>query len=564
MPDTQFRVLYRHFLFRIVDLELLSSQGEISKLLGQFAALLVFLGLAFSVGVWGLADARMTGTQRLIAFWNFEHFMIATTMLAVGLFAILSWDSMLPDRRDVMVLAPLPVRMRTMFLAKVAAVGTGLALTVATLNALPSFPAPFVFAPSNSGALGLPRSFAAYWITMFAAAAFIYCCILGAQGVAALMLPRRHFLGMSSSLQIAAFCLFVSVYFLEPSLATPGALTATQNQYWLACSPSYWFLGLFQQLNGAWRPGFAPLAMRAWLGLAVVGCVTTSVYSLSYFRTLRRIAEEPEITPHFRRMNWLPRLGGSLETAVGQFSIRTLLRSRKHRLILAFYWGLGFALTILFVKILAAQHDTGVASPNNLWHHPNAQLLVASMMMMFSVVLGTRIAFAMPIDLPANWTFRIAPLGGLPECMEANRRALLVLGVAPVWAGWAVAFLWLWPWWPAAGHLLVLALLGVVTAEITLAGFHKIPFTCSYLPGKSKINLTFWLCIGFVGLILDQGEVLELRALRHPASYAAMLAILVVAAVLARKRTAWLATSEALRFEELPEPAVYDLGLHRN
>ena len=30
--------------------------------------------------------------------------MIATTMLVVGLFAILSWDSTFPDRRDVMVL----------------------------------------------------------------------------------------------------------------------------------------------------------------------------------------------------------------------------------------------------------------------------------------------------------------------------------------------------------------------------------------------------------------------------------------------------------------------------
>jgi hypothetical protein len=36
-----------------------------------------------------------------------EHFFIATTMLAVGILAVLSWDSTLPDRRDVLVLAPL-------------------------------------------------------------------------------------------------------------------------------------------------------------------------------------------------------------------------------------------------------------------------------------------------------------------------------------------------------------------------------------------------------------------------------------------------------------------------
>ena len=61
-----------------------------------------------------------------------------TTMLTVGLFAVLSWDSLFPDRRDVLVLSPLPVRARTIFLAKVAAVGTALGLTVVALNIFPS------------------------------------------------------------------------------------------------------------------------------------------------------------------------------------------------------------------------------------------------------------------------------------------------------------------------------------------------------------------------------------------------------------------------------------------
>ena len=43
----QFRVLYREFLFRMVDLEVLSAHalGDSSKLLGQFAALLIFVEL---------------------------------------------------------------------------------------------------------------------------------------------------------------------------------------------------------------------------------------------------------------------------------------------------------------------------------------------------------------------------------------------------------------------------------------------------------------------------------------------------------------------------------------
>jgi hypothetical protein len=58
-------------------------------------------------------DTRRMDPQKLsAATWGMEHFLISTTMLVVGLFAVLSWDSAFPDRRDVLVLGPLPVRSR--------------------------------------------------------------------------------------------------------------------------------------------------------------------------------------------------------------------------------------------------------------------------------------------------------------------------------------------------------------------------------------------------------------------------------------------------------------------
>jgi hypothetical protein len=184
--------------------------------------------------------------------------------------------------------------------------------------------------------------------------------------------------------------------------------------------------------------------------------------------------------------------------------------------------------------------------------------------MMFFGVLGTRVGFAMPLDLGANWIFRVTPVGGVTECLQANRRALLGLSVAPIWTAWAVVLLWLWPWWPAVGHLVALAILGIVAAEVALAGFRKIPFTCSYVPGKSNVHLTVWLCVGGFGFLVDQGAELELHALWHPASYALMITILLIAAGLARRRTLELTKSEALEFEDAPPPAVMVLGLHQN
>ena len=56
MKKLQFRVLYREFLFRIVDLELLSAhaEGDSRTLLGQVASILIFFGvvLAVGAGIW--------------------------------------------------------------------------------------------------------------------------------------------------------------------------------------------------------------------------------------------------------------------------------------------------------------------------------------------------------------------------------------------------------------------------------------------------------------------------------------------------------------------------------
>ena len=133
MTKIQFRVLYREFLFRLVDLEILSAQGDISKLLGQFGAVLIFLSFALSRSAVFL-DPNMSPARLLSIQWDREYALIALTMVTVGLFAVLSWDSAFPDRRDVLVLAPLPVRARTLFLAKIAALATALSVTVLALN----------------------------------------------------------------------------------------------------------------------------------------------------------------------------------------------------------------------------------------------------------------------------------------------------------------------------------------------------------------------------------------------------------------------------------------------
>ena len=46
----QFRVLYRQFLLRVVDLEALSMEADVPKLLGQFAGVLILISVFQTIG----------------------------------------------------------------------------------------------------------------------------------------------------------------------------------------------------------------------------------------------------------------------------------------------------------------------------------------------------------------------------------------------------------------------------------------------------------------------------------------------------------------------------------
>ena len=921
MTKLQFRVLYRKFLFRMVDLELLSADalGDSNKLLGQFAALLIVVSIVLSIPAMGAGAGHTLPEMRLFGVWGLEHFLIATTMLVVGLFAVIGWDSTFPDRRDVLVLAPLPVRARTLFLAKVAAAATALSLTVVFLNSvvglvgplalgargtervdmpalgyLPAMPPadaagiepllkrelppelprgmgmvvgvmkhgqrrvyalgtarpdsvyqigsitktftglllaqmvvegkasldepvrellaagtipkpvgreitlldlathhsglpampddfnssrfpspaaafaryratdiyafvrehgagreadpPFVYSnlglallgealaaragvsypelvaqritgplgmrdttvglppggrrrliqaygdryepvppweldgfapagaisstagdlltyleaqlradspafrlshqlragatpgirialawlydedtgtymhagnisgyasyaffnpqggyagivlanqgmsilagllplhvqqrlagqpaislaqvtvPSSGGLSGMARMYPVYWATMLLAGAFVYCAVLGLQGFAAQLLPRRLFLRASSFLQLAAFCAIVCVYCLQPVMAPPRALVDASGRGLLAWSPSYWFLGLFQQLNGS--PALPVLARRAWIGLGVALSATALAYTLSYVRTLRQIVEEPDIVAGARGGAWLPRFGHAVETAIVQFSLRTLLRSRLHRMILAFYLGIGFAFAICLVKNSGAPAPLADAPGGDPWGQTTPMLLVASIVMMGFAVIGTRVAFSIPLDLRGNWTFRVTGARRVPECLAGSRRALLLLSAAPVWMASAGFCFWLWPWQAAAGHLAILALIAPILAELCLYGFHKIPFTCSYLPGKSQVHLAILGAVVLLHFIV-LGVAYEPQALEDPARFVPALVGLALVWACARWRTAAHASSQEaeVQFEEVAAPAVQVLGLSRD
>jgi len=98
--------------------------------------------------------------------------------------------------------------------------------------------------------------------------------------------------------------------------------------------------------------------------------------------------------------------------------------------------------------------------------------------------------------------------------------------------------------------------------ELLLVKFHRIPFTCSYLPGKSNITaLWFVYWLGFATYAYSMAS-LEAWILDRPLRMAGFYLLgcaLVAAAYFYRNQ--YLEEGFTLVFEDQPEPVVRTLNL---
>ncbi len=553
IASLQFRILFRQFLLRVIDLDSLSAQADIPRFLGQFASILVFISLVGALGLlMSNSSPRATPEGYLNFVWRGEQALISGTMLVVGLVTVISWDSTFPDRRDVMVLSPLPVSPLTILFAKLAASSALLGVTIFTLNFATGLAWPLFIGSHHESAWGVLQSLGAYWFTVIASSTFLFSFVLSVQGFTALLLPRRTFLALSAFLQIVGFGLVLGVYFLQPSIISITEMTASENHWLLAWSPSFWFFAMFNELNGSLPEQLHWLAARAWIGslLALLGAVVSLF--LCYFRTMTRTVEEPDLIPNPRGWHWTPRFGNALQTAIILFSLRSLVRSRQHRLAFAFYLAVvgSIALSWLHRELL------------NLGPAPlSADFMTSTFVMTGFAVFGLRSVFSLPISLNANWMLRTTQLRPSEDYVAATRHTLLVLAVVPVWFISALLSLPLRPFHQVAGHMVMLALIGWIFVELSLIGFYKVPFTCSYLPGKVHLQVVFWCFLLLLVIFAMVTAEYEQPALSDPVRTLLTLMILIAAGLGLWIHNRRRAKSAVLYFEELPPEIITSLGL---
>src|ERR1017187_9360810 len=198
------------------------------------------------------------------------------------------------------------------------------------------------------------------------------------------------------------------------------------------------------------------------------------------------------------------------ERAAFHFVWQTVTRNRAHRTLVAAWAGAGLALVLQGVTAALAAGD------HRWWANPAGPLLPAFIVLPVFLATGQRYSFTVPSDLRANWLFRVCAVGDPAEYLAGVRKVAVLLVVAPLCAVLGPVYLVLWGWKTGGLHVLFGTVSAWLLLEAQLVGLGKVPFTCSYVPGKA--NLKIWWTMYVLGYLayVTVWSWLDLRILERP------------------------------------------------
>ena len=323
--------------------------------------------------------------------------------------------------------------------------------------------------------------------------------------------------------------------------------------------PSFWFLGLYDELGGRAAAGSAELAAAAVIATLATVMIAVVMLAATHGRMMRMALEGREPTRKGARVFYAAL--GPLVTlvcrspvagAIFAFSLRTLLRSRSHRLLLSLYLGFALAVAIVVVSPVVVRHGlSGFA-------RPTVAVMAIPLVFQFFTLVGLRLLIGIPVEPKANWIVRLLEPADRRQAISGVRTALIVVGVLPASALGAFSAVVLWGLWPALTHGTVCLLAGWLLTELLLVRLRKIPFTCTYSPGRSRIQLWPLYLVAFSNYCFTTAAI-DLSLVGSPRGFVAFVGILLGIIVALRMVTARaLAAPPGLRFEEEDPDAIFE------
>jgi hypothetical protein len=551
------RVLFHHFLRQFVSFEATASGGEAKYAIIAVVSLLAAPGyLAAVVAARGSRTLQITHEGRMptsLWLWKQEWLLLAVSLVVVAALVSIQWRSFILSGRDYRILGLLPVSRRTVMSAKLQSLVVVVLLLHVAINALPGLWLP-VASPFGYIRAALALQTALLMQTVFACSA-----IVALQGLVRLTLPKSVAQRVSPGLQ-AAILLAAALLFVAEGSISRLAFAVRDGAHlvnWIV--PVVWFRAVYMQLAGG---DSVALAAQARLGvMATLVAVTAAIpASLLGFRDAGAVTDGQRYGGGLASSRIARLLGPvpmqPVARAVSSFVEAALVRSAGAGLVARGFFVFGLALTLSGLGGLVLR-DAGYDAPVI----PAEPLHAAAFVLPFFGLVGLRLSAAYPASIEANWIFRLTESKGSTDYAAGVRSAALRTVVLPLLVLLAIPYAVLWGPLMTAAHLVLAFGVALVTIEWLFLGFPKIPFTCTYQPGKANLRLTWpkYAAVFLVYCALLPRLAPSLLASR--VAYVTSVGLLLLTGLWLGRRRDRQAAARGLVFDDEADPHVIVLGL---
>ena len=558
----QILILTRHFFQRLFinDVVFFEEQTK-EKVIAILAILAAFTAYLSHMLLWKYTWSHDAGTP-----WVEKCHVIFFVMIITGFIAVLEWDVVFPDSRDFSNLLPFPLKIRNLFIAKLASLFLFVFLFFLGINSLSTLVF-LLYLPQgqSSNLLFILRFVLAHLASFLAAGFFIFFAIGLLIGILTSLLGYKIFSRISIFLRSLLIIVFISimVFFSAGTTGIPALssflLLKENNSFFLYLFPPMWFTGLYENLLGNNDPMFSALSIFAVLALIIPPLAFYLTGVLGYRRYIIKMQEVKKRTAHFTRLKkFFLNLFNSIflrnhiQRAVFYFFEKTLRRSMFHKIGIASY----VATSVAIILIILISGAINIQSLSDV----NITLLSIPLVLSFFLLIGTRTVVNIPSANEANWIFKLTEGTDKKDYFSGFKKGIFFFMLLPLFAVLFLLYYFLWGWPLSFYHCLFGMTVSLLLMEVLFINYRKIPFVCSYLPGKAKLHLSWIIYIISFLIYAFLMSFVEYKILNSPLSlfifYGAILLIIIVLKVL---QNYFIYKKLEILYEEKPEPVMVTL-----
>lgn len=500
------KALANVFFGRLFENDMFSSSAAASSSLMFLLALVATPGVMFSgTQIFSWAHLRASGIRlndpMIVdsALLRSQAFHIDFVMGVAGIVTMMVWSSLTPDRRDALVLGPLPIGSREQAHGRLLALLKFFGLFIVAVSAPTALAYNFVSVGAEN-ITQFPGRVLGHIVAATLAGGSVFFLLLTIQLAMAALFGPRAIRFITLPLQLASLLGMIAALSTSEVIVQPILVDGVAAGPLVMWNPAAWFAGVYRWVYGDHREIFTVLALRGVAAGVTIIASALILYPLAYERCLRNVITSEGRTTGAVQRGWAtlaarvlrPLLRGPLQRGLAAFMLATLGRSQPHRFLIGMYAGIAFLMALPIAGRLLEMPTTDRL--RYAW-------FAVPLGFTFWLVCGVRVALMMPVEPVANWVFKLTEPVDKRRVLTTVVTTMAFVTCIPI-ATIASGTLWLLGQETMAATVLAMVILaGLCLIEMLTLTMKTVPFTCTYLPGQLRLRL-FWPLYFFLWLFL--------------------------------------------------------------